>query len=227
MSGPTEGQRRRLSQPEVAAAGLADWRHVRDRLEAAFATGDFATGLALVARIGEAAEAADHHPDVDLTYPRVRVRLSSHDVGGLTSRDVDLARTISTLAAEAGVAAASDGLGVVDLGLDTARGAELVGFWAAVLGAEVARGEVRGGPHGVPDVWFQEPDPSYRPEPGEPEQRWHPDVWVDPAEARARVDAALAAGGRLVSDAEAPAYWVLADAEGNRVCVCTTESRDD
>lgn len=225
MSGPTQEQRRRLDHSEVAAAGLADWRHVRGQLRARFATGDFATGLALVARIGEAAEAADHHPDLLLAHPSVTVRLHSHDVRGVTSRDVGLARTISDLADRAGVAADSDGLTAVDLGLDTARGPELVDFWAAVLGLEVEQGEVSGGPQGLPDVWFQEPDDAYEPRPGEPGQRWHPDVWVDPAEAEARVRAALAAGGTLVSDAEAPSFWVLADAEGNRVCVCTPQGR--
>lgn len=225
MSVPSADQRRRLTRPEVAEAGLADWRHLRDELVARFATGDFAAGLALVDRIGAAAEAVDHHPDVVLTYPAVVVRLSSHDVGGLTSRDVDLARTLSALAAEAGVRADPEHLGVVDLGLDTARGAELAPFWAAVLGAEVVRGEVVGSPLGLPDVWFQQPDASYRPRPGEPPQAWHPDVWVDPDDAPARVQAALAAGGSLVSDAEAPSYWVLADPEGHRVCVCTPQGR--
>lgn len=225
-SPPTPEQRRRLTQPEVAAAGLDDWRHVRTQLVARFATGDFASGLALVDRVGAAAEAADHHPDVLLTYGAVTVRLSSHDVGGLTSRDVDLARAVSDRAAELQVRADPDRLGLVDLGLDTGRGAALAPFWAAVLGGEVERDEVVGSPRGLPDVWFQEPDAGYAPQPGEPPQRWHPDVWVDPADAAARVDAALAAGGTLVSDADAPAFWVLADAEGNRVCVCTPQGRD-
>ena len=50
-------------------------------------------------------------------------------------------------------------------------------------------------------------------------------MWVDPAEAEARIAAALAAGGTLVSDAEAPSFWVLADPDGNRVCLCTWQQR--
>lgn len=226
MTRPTEEQRRRLTQPEIAAAGLADWRHVRERLVARFATRDFATGLALVDRVGAAAEEADHHPDVALTYPEVVVRLRSHDVHGITVRDVELARTVSRLAAEAGVPADPEGLGAVDLGLDTARAPEQARFWAAVTGGTVEGDEVVGSPRGLPDVWFQGPDPAYEPRPGEPPQTWHPDVWVDPADAKARVRAALDAGGSLVNDAEAPSYWVLADPEGNRVCVCTAQQRD-
>ncbi|MEU9987018.1 4a-hydroxytetrahydrobiopterin dehydratase [Streptomyces sp. NPDC048045] len=59
----------------------------------------------------------------------------------------------------------------------------------------------------------------------EPRQRRYPDVWVDPAQVQSRVDAALAVGGTLVSDAEAPSFWVLADPEGNRVCLCTWQDR--
>ncbi|QCU77634.1 4a-hydroxytetrahydrobiopterin dehydratase [Citricoccus sp. SGAir0253] len=93
---------RRLTPAEVDAAGLADWRHAEDTLRARFRTGSFAKGLELVNRIGAAAEAANHHPDVLLTYPAVGVTLSSHDVGGITSRDLDLARTISEQAADIG-----------------------------------------------------------------------------------------------------------------------------
>lgn len=49
--------------------------------------------------------------------------------------------------------------------------------------------------------------------------------WVEPAQVRPRIDAALAAGGSLVSDEAAPSFWVLADPEGNRVCLCTWQDR--
>lgn len=95
----------KLTDQEIAEAGLDDWRTIDNTLQASFATGDFATGLALVDRIGAAAEEANHHPDVLLTYPSVAVTLSSHDVGGITSRDIDLARRITEFAALAGVVA--------------------------------------------------------------------------------------------------------------------------
>src|SRR5690606_20293171 len=104
---------------DVRAEGLADWRMMINALYARFETGGFATGLRLVARIGEAAEAADHHPDIDLRYGLVEVKLTSHDVAGITRRDVNLARQISALAAELAVTAMPDAVSVVELGLDT------------------------------------------------------------------------------------------------------------
>jgi len=88
-----------LTADDVAGEGLSDWRFVNDTLHATFETGDFTSGLRLVNRIGDAAESANHHPDVLLTYPKVEVTLTSHDAGGVTSRDVSMAREISTLAA--------------------------------------------------------------------------------------------------------------------------------
>ncbi|MFJ6026602.1 4a-hydroxytetrahydrobiopterin dehydratase [Pseudarthrobacter sp. NPDC092424] len=97
---------RKLSAAELAEAGLTDWRRTGNALTATFRTRKFSTGLELVNRIGASAEEANHHPDLTLTYPEVGVTLSSHDVGGITSRDIDLARTISGHAADLGVTAA-------------------------------------------------------------------------------------------------------------------------
>jgi 4a-hydroxytetrahydrobiopterin dehydratase len=94
-----------LTPEEVEAAGLDDWRPTEGRLRARFRTGDFATGLRLVDLVGAAAEEANHHPDVDLRYGYVDVHLHSHDVGGITARDVALARRTSEIAAALGVAA--------------------------------------------------------------------------------------------------------------------------
>ncbi|XVX20663.1 4a-hydroxytetrahydrobiopterin dehydratase [Actinomycetota bacterium] len=96
-----------LSPAEVSEAGLTGWRQDGETIVAAFDTGDFASGLDLVNRIGAAAEEADHHPDLTLTYSQVAVTLSSHDVGGITSRDIDLARKISGYAADLGAAPAA------------------------------------------------------------------------------------------------------------------------
>ena len=63
---------------------------------------------AFVARLVPGAEAANHHPDILLTYPEVTVTLSSHDVGGVTSRDLALAETVSAHAEELGVTIAAD-----------------------------------------------------------------------------------------------------------------------
>ena len=69
-----------------------DWRVVRDAASTHFRTGSFAAGVALVDAIGTLADAANHHPDVDLRYHGVTVRLKTHSEGGLTERDVALAR---------------------------------------------------------------------------------------------------------------------------------------
>ena len=97
-----------LTSAEIVDAVPAGWSQDGQTLTVRFATGDFATGLELVDRIGASAEEADHHPDLTLTYPEVTVTLSSHDVGGITSRDLDLARRASEHAAALGVAPAVD-----------------------------------------------------------------------------------------------------------------------
>ena len=221
--------RTRLTHDDLLASGLDDWRKVLNRLKARFRTGDFATGLALVDRIGAAAEEADHHPDISLTYPEVIVTLSSHDVGGITSRDIDLARRISEFAAELGAAADTSGLTEVELGLDTTDEAN-ASFYAALLGGEVRRGEPVDPSGQVPGIWFQgPPEDADEPGPGlppaDPPQRWHLDVWVPHDEAERRLRAVLDAGGRLLSDAEAPSFWVVEDADGNRSCICTPLER--
>jgi 4a-hydroxytetrahydrobiopterin dehydratase len=92
-----------LNAEQFAQAGLSDWTWREGAIHAHLETGDFATGLRLVNLIGEAAEAMNHHPDLDLRYPHLDVKLSSHDAGGVTDRDVKLARTISEYAAAEGV----------------------------------------------------------------------------------------------------------------------------
>jgi 4a-hydroxytetrahydrobiopterin dehydratase len=90
--------------------GLDGWAFDADRLTAAYVAGSFGAAGGLVAAIATAADLADHHPDVELRYPgRVGITLTSHDAGGVTSRDVDLARTISRLAAEFAATADADG----------------------------------------------------------------------------------------------------------------------
>ncbi|MDW3846729.1 4a-hydroxytetrahydrobiopterin dehydratase [Micromonospora sp. BRA006-A] len=214
-----------LTGKQVAEAGLDGWTYLLGALQTRIRTPDFAAGLALVAAVGAEAERVDHHPDLDLRYTHVDVRLWSHDAGGVTGRDLRLARTIAALAADAGLTLSAAGLARLELALDTPEHAVVLPFWRAVLTWQSPDGrgpdddEVRD-PDGVlPTVWFQ------RSGRDEPRQRWHPDVWVDPAEVDARIAAALAAGGTLVSDAEAPSFWVLADPDGNRVCLCTWQQR--
>lgn len=84
---------------------MADWRVASGPACAYFSTGSFAKGVALIDEIGRLADAANHHPDVDLRYSGVTVRLTTHEVDGLSDRDVALARQISDAARELGVSA--------------------------------------------------------------------------------------------------------------------------
>jgi 4a-hydroxytetrahydrobiopterin dehydratase len=88
----------------TAADGVEDWKVLDNgQVGTAFRTGSFNKGVDLVVRIGALADAANHHPDVDLRYPSVTVRVSTHEVGGLSERDVALAREISAAAGELGI----------------------------------------------------------------------------------------------------------------------------
>ena len=211
-----------LQGADLEPEALADWRILFDQLQARFRTGSFAAGLALVQQIAEEAEASNHHPDLELTYPAVRVRLSSHDVGGVTARDVRLARRISELAAAAGVPAEPASVQVLELALDTEDLEAIKPFWRAVLGlADSGRPDELVDPLGVlPTLWFQQTDPH-----SPPRQRFHLDVRVPPEVAQERVAAALEAGGTLVSDDVAPRFWVVSDAQGNKACVTTWQDR--
>ncbi len=213
-----------LTRSQVAASGLDDWRVMLGALHTRFRTGSFMAGLALATAIADAAEEANHHPDLDLRYPHLNVTLTSHDVGGVTERDLRMARRISELAAGQGVAADPSAVQVLELALDTVDRASIRPFWKAVLDLGDSRGNDNDAVDtagSVPALWFQDTDST------EPDrQRFHLDITVPPEVARERIEAALAAGGTLVSDAAAPAFTVLADAEGNQVCVCTSEGRD-
>lgn len=215
----------KLSAAQVAEAGLTGWANLGSSLHTRIRTGDFATGLGVTNAVGAAAEEMNHHPDLDLRYPHVDVRLTSHDAGGITDRDVRLARTITSIAAKVGAPLDVASVARLELGLDSPDFATVLPFWAAALGMKHTSGpevgdELRDPADALPPVWFQPSGAE------EPRQRWHLDLWVDPTAVQPRIDAAIAAGGTLVSDAQAPSFWVLADSEGNKICLCTWHDRD-
>jgi len=80
------------------------------------------------------ADAANHHPDVDLRYAGVTVRLWTHDVNGLSERDVELARRISAAARQLAVAADPAAVQDVQIAIDALVRPEVIPFWRAVLG---------------------------------------------------------------------------------------------
>jgi 4a-hydroxytetrahydrobiopterin dehydratase len=213
--------RQALRGTEIAESGLEGWRKVLDRLVVRYETGDFNTGAALVTRIAEAADGANHHPDVDLRYSHVTVSLKSHDVGAITARDIRLARGITAIAAQAGVSASAHAPDVLEIALDTPDHEKVAPFWAAILGYQANGDEVTDAAERTPSVWFQATDSK-----AADRQRWHLDVSVPHDVAQERIQAALDAGGTLVDDERAPAFWVLADADGNKACICTWQSRD-
>jgi 4a-hydroxytetrahydrobiopterin dehydratase len=202
--------------------GVDDWRALFGGACAYFRTGSFATGVALVDAIATLADAANHHPDVDLRYAGVTVRLITHDVDGLSERDVKLARQISAAARKLNVPADPTAVQTVQVTIDALARPTVMPFWRAVLGYREEGDQDLVDPFGRgPSFWFQQMD-----EPRPQRNRIHIDVSVPHDRAEARVAAAIAAGGHLVSDAHAPAWWTLADAEGNEADVATWMGRD-
>jgi 4a-hydroxytetrahydrobiopterin dehydratase len=205
------------------ATGIEDWRVVVGNACTYFRTKSFSKGVALVDEIGKLADEANHHPDIDLRYGGVTVRLRSHDVDSLSERDVALARQISAAARELGVLADPTAVQTIEVAIDAMVSPDVRPFWRAVLGYkeegdyELVDPRKRG-----PLFWFQQMD-----EPRPQRNRIHIDVSVAHDQAEARVAAAIAAGGHLMTDKFAPAWWVLADAEGNEACVSTWMGRDD
>ncbi|MBK5223930.1 MAG: 4a-hydroxytetrahydrobiopterin dehydratase [Acidimicrobiia bacterium] len=200
---------------------MDDWRWVLVALRAEFRASTFTDAADLVATIGRAADAADHHPDVDLRYlGRVRVALTTHAAGTVTTLDVALAREISALAAGAGATSVPFDAQALGIAIDTTDADRIRPFWAAVLGYRDDDGILVDPRGSGPPVWFQPTDES-RTE----RNRFHIDVSVPHDLADERVANALAAGGTLVTDRHARAWWILADADGNEACVCTWQDR--
>jgi len=221
---PSDDDRKPVSPQAFLEAGLDDWVLMDRRLYARWGTGDFTTGLALVAAIGAEAEQADHHPDVTLRYGAVEVSTRSHDVGAVTARDLRLAAAISGLARELGATPRRESVHLPELALDAADVPAVARFWSAAYTGSpdhVDGDDVVDPDTGELILWLQQTEPH-----PEPRQRFHVDLWVAPDLAEARIAAILDAGGTLVSDAAAPSFTVLADPEGNKVCVCTCLDRD-
>jgi 4a-hydroxytetrahydrobiopterin dehydratase len=188
------------------------WRVLREDACTYFATRSFARGVELLAAIAEITAAGDRHPDIDLRPEGVTVRLGTHDPLP-TEEDLALAARISAAAHKLGVSTNLDGLQAVQVTIDALVIPEVLPFWQAVLGYRRVDDTGLIDPRlADPPLWFQQMD-APRPQ----RNRIHIDVYVSRDEAEARVAAGLAAGGHLVSDAHAPKWWTLADAEGNEV----------
>jgi 4a-hydroxytetrahydrobiopterin dehydratase len=168
------------------------------------------------------------HLTVDIRADRTVLRLQSADVGAVTGRDVRLAHEVlGALAARGWRPTPGGGSGqALEIAIDALDIPLVRQFWKAVTeyadepGSELDAALLDPSGRG-PAIWFQQMDVP-RPQ----RNRIHIDVDVPHEAASARIDAAIAAGGRLLSDDAAPAYWVLADPEGNEACICTWQARD-
>lgn len=96
----------RLSDVQIAEAlkGIEGWERFGDEIVRTVRFPSFTEGIAFIHRVADLAEAVDHHPDIDIRYRNIRFALSTHDEGGLTEKDVALARQINQALAEAGLA---------------------------------------------------------------------------------------------------------------------------
>lgn len=215
-----------ITNQQITDAGLDDWRRLAQALHTRFAVPDYTAAARFIAAVAEAAEAAGHHPDVRLTYGVVDLSVVSHDAGiALIQKDLDLAAEISRIAADHGLTAEPSAVTQLELALDTAHEDRIAAFWSALLTGS-ADNRINGSvfdPTGrVPALWFQSTDEHDR-----PRQRWHFDLWLAPEVVDERIAAAVAAGGEVLEDESEPTFTVLADQDGNRVCICISSGRDD
>ncbi|MCC2031185.1 4a-hydroxytetrahydrobiopterin dehydratase [Microbacterium allomyrinae] len=197
-----------------AFPGVEDWRPRATGALAVFRTGSFATGAQLFGAIAELADAAGHHPDVDVRYATVRVRLVTHSAGGLTAKDAAMASRISEAARELDIPAETERMQELMLAISTPDPDTLLPFWKAVTGFdEVAEGTLLDADGRGPLIWFQPVDRPLR-------GKSHLDVNAPRDVIEQRLEAALAAGGMIADDSHAPKWWTLADADGHKVDLC-------
>jgi 4a-hydroxytetrahydrobiopterin dehydratase len=204
-------------QVDAALAGLPDFRYRLGGLVTVYKTPTSAAALELVAGLGRQAEEQNHHPDLDWRYNRVFLRYSSHDAGGqVTGKDVEAAAAASAAAAALGATAEPGLYRTVEVAIDSEDPAAISELWRLALGYRKAgTGELRD-PYGRgPTLWFQEtttPNPN----------RLHLDIHRSKAESGPVLEKTAAAGALMNRD-HAPAWVVVTDAQGNRLCLCTEE----
>jgi 4a-hydroxytetrahydrobiopterin dehydratase len=217
----------KLSTQEILDAKLDDWRKLAQALHARYRIADFRAAAAFALAVAEAAEAAGHLPDIKMTQDVVDVSLCTREDGlWVTEKDIGMARKISEIARQQGATPEPSGVTQIELALDTPDDARVAPFWSALLTGSPDNNIYDSvfDPTGrVPSLWFQG---SAAGEHETPRQRWHFDLWLAPEVTEERIAGAVAAGGSVVYDDEAPSFTVLADPDGNRVCVCSYLGRD-
>jgi 4a-hydroxytetrahydrobiopterin dehydratase len=208
------------------ANGTQDWRVLGDGVYAFFQTSSIAESARFVDAIAAIPGIADNPPDIDVRHDGVTVRrlTTGDDYYGLTTDDIEVARSVSEAARGLGLTSdprVSQSLLIVPGALNIA---EILPFWKAVLGYDLRpdspQEDIVDRHDRTDDVWFEE----MREPRGDGGGAIHIGVFVAREEAEGRVAAALAAGGHLVRD-RAPMWWTLADAAGNEADIATTEGR--
>ena len=227
-----------LRGKEIAEANLVDWRKLAQGIHARYLVDDFDAGVRFVAAVGEAGDVLGHHPRVSIGKGYVDLELvtddaiyrddegTEHVIEWVTQQDVDLARRITEIAADHKVDADPASVSEIELGLDTARSATIAPVWAALLtGSAGSQGrgtpsdEIRDATGRVPNLWFGDVHEGDASGP-----RFHIGVYVAPEVAEQRVAVAVAAGGTVVDDSEAPSLTVIADQDGNKGVICVDMS---
>lgn len=195
------------------AAGVADWRVTEAGPVAVFTATSLAQAAALVPPTVAAAERSGIRPDIDLRPEAVVVRISHRDFDGIPAAAPAFAAAVSAAASELSLTANPSRVQTIGIYVAQHSGADVRPFFLAALGYE---------PFGQTDAidpLRSGPQLAFNPITGDNPSRGrtHVDVFVPADQARARVDAALAAGGRLVDDSNAPAWWSLASPDNHGV----------
>ena len=199
----------------LAASGVDDWVVLHGGATTVFRVGSLIEAVRLAGAVAEAPGFAGSGALLTIADSRLTVRLS-RDLYQLEPRHVELARAVSAVARAHGAVADRAAVQEVQLAIAAKLDAIDVGFWRAVLGYVPMADDNAVDPlgHGS-TVWMQELD-----EAKPLRHAMHVDVSVAREHVGARLEAALAAGGRIVDDSNAPSWWTLADRAGNRVCIC-------
>jgi 4a-hydroxytetrahydrobiopterin dehydratase len=211
-----------------ATEGTEDWRVVHDGACTFVATTSLAGSAELVAAIAALPGLEDHRPDIDVRPDGVTIRLLTNEGGyyGMSRADVESAQAISRAVRALGLAADPAEVQSILIVPGAADTAKVMPFWQAATGF-VRRPDTPDedllDPHNRwPGLWFE---PMDQPRSNDGGGAVHVAVFVPVGQGQARVDAALAAGGRLVRD-RAPMWWTLADEAGNELDIGTLEGRD-
>jgi 4a-hydroxytetrahydrobiopterin dehydratase len=213
-----------LTNQQILEAGLADWRKLAQPLCARYLVPNLKAGVAFVAAVAELLGADNAHLDIRLASGVIDLSLCTREDGRwVTQKDIDLARGISGIAQENGLRADPGAVTQLEVALDTAHEDKVGPFWSALLTGSPDNkvfDSIFDPTDRVPAMWFQgtgDHDP--------PRQRWHFDLWLAPEVVDERITAAVASGGSVVDDSGAPSFTILADPDGNRVCICSAAGR--